>query len=136
MKIKNYLIAILAVLLLCSVVINLFQMREPVRASVVGTFLHGEQGLTGIYLVFTRDGGFMKYRQFEIIDVGEYPSIGDGIYTLQSNEGYPNTKKVLYREGRLYLFEQNGELTVFNRLSTMPSFINVIPPGEYSPQSG
>jgi len=125
-RIKNYVILLLAVLLLCSVVINLIQMQEPSGVPVVGTFLHADQGPIGLYLVFERDGSFAQYRQFEVPERGTYISVGDGIYTLQSRTGDVITQ-VLYRGEHIYMFTPDGEIMVFFRFSEIPTFINIRP---------
>jgi len=125
-RIKNYIILLLAFLLLCSIVVNLIQMREPSPLPIVGTFLHADQGFAGLYLVFEHDGSFAKYRQFEVPERGTYIPAGAGIYTLQSRAGDFITQ-VLYRGEHIYMLTPDGKIMVFLRIDTVPTFINVRP---------
>lgn len=116
-------------LLLASIILNISQMQDAPEASVVGTFLHPDEGVTGLHLVMEWDGEFMLYRQFEVLEVGTYTGLGDGIFYLQSTTS-DFSAQIVYRENNyIYLFSAGQTVLSFHRISDIPTYINVLPIG-------
>lgn len=118
---------ILGFLLLCSVLINVVQLQKPAESPMIGTFVYPYESVDAIYLVIEQNNQFMLYRQFEILEVGIYMKLGDGIYYLQSQtSGF--SAQMLYRDSDfIYLFSEEGLILDFYRISDIPSYINVSP---------
>jgi len=100
-----------------------------IRPKVIrGTFLSGDELKDGIYLVLYQDGRYAKYRQFQIIKHGTFEHRADDnyIFIFYDEDGQFSAQAIYFRfNDIIYFINEDGEIMVFNRISNVPTYVNV-----------
>lgn len=123
MNIRKMLIpALLALSLIGNLIWLCISIAPKEEKSIVGSYCDEDPGSYaaadhGEYLVFTQDGTYTRYRQFEVLERGTY-RWEKPVFYLEESAGYFDGKNTVI------LF--NGqETTAYSRFSDVPNYINV-----------
>lgn len=126
---KNTLSYILALFLIASLSL-LFQTKAAldecsIQKDISGTFSTlppDSPDDDNEYFVFS-DGGFLRYKQFEILDEGSYEKFSDYAYLLKS----PETDECITLSNKaFYLYDREKNVVLkFMKFSDTPIFINL-----------
>lgn len=109
-------------LLLYAVGLNqqLNRYRQP---RIVGTYLNGTAEMGNAeYVVFTQDGLFFRYRQFQMLETGTYETSGEGIFAVEQGA---QTEFAVLRGEEVCCGGGTGGITVYTKMDDIPTFINV-----------
>lgn len=127
---KNITAAILTILLILSVSYNIYLVSEisAGKTDIVGTFSTekpGEAPGDPQYFVFTRDGVFYYYKQFEFLEKGTYIVGG----TQVALKGGTMEADLVLCDKQLYFFDpKQNEVSAFYKISREALFVNVDKP--------
>lgn len=72
---------------------------------------------TTVYLAITMDGTYTLYRQFVLLEEGEF-NLNENSILLNSGSGYYDRRDTI-------VLWNDAEINVFTRISDIPEFINV-----------
>ena len=105
------------------------RLKNPEDESVVGTFLAGREWdvENSSYIVFQQDGSYVRYKQFEVLEEGDYLDEGQGFFALALAPGESGQGgRVVYNgSDEVVLVDAEGGAELFVRISETPTFINV-----------
>lgn len=121
--VKNYKYIILIILILIILILILFilNVEKQVNKNIVGTYIMGE-AITGDaeYFVFDNNNYYCRYKQFDVLEEGEYEKIHDNIYVLNNK----SKEHIVKNNDEIYYFNQE-EVYFYSRIDDAPIFINV-----------
>ena len=116
-------IAIIVLLLISNIVqYNSFN-RD---GTIIGTSRTGD-GMSPLdeYFIFEKDGKYVIYRQFAILESGTYEEVEDSLYLLSDGTGAQAAYALYSRsEDKVYLIRAD-EFRTFAKVSDVPFYINV-----------
>jgi hypothetical protein len=128
---KKLTVIVLAVLLCASLTLNVVQycfLTADSHQRIVGTYMTGAQSefpsADDEYLIFLSDDTYMRYRQFQIFEEGTYQVDADRVVELVSQDR-KNTTHAVWKGEQLYYFESDNGRYLFEKISDMPTMINV-----------
>ncbi len=120
---RNYKYIILITLILVLFILNLEkQINEyQMNKDVVGTYIMGE-AVTGNaeYFVFDNNNYYCRYKQFNVIQEGEYEKIHGNVYILNNEL----KEYIVYSNDEIFYFNQD-DVCFYSRIDDIPLFINV-----------
>lgn len=124
---------VILVLLAISFCINIFFITYTCYKNssasdkpIVGTYCtsNGPSG-NGIYFCFERDGNYVIYKQFNVIENGTYKKENNNIYLLKKS-GNDKSQYIIYNDNdSIHYVDSSNNVTYFSRIGDIPTYINV-----------
>lgn len=124
---KNRVVSfILLVALIISLAINTYTLtsHKDYSGNIVGTYCCGEEKDNGEYLTFRDDKTYIHYKQFSVLDEGNYVEDYENIYILNENE-QSNEIKIIFIGDTIYYNNADNDIKVYKKLSNTPMLINI-----------
>lgn len=118
---KSYwLWAVLVLSLTANLVFTVLILSHPPEKQIIGTYCMGDPSMptdTTVYLAITIDGTYTLYRQFVLLEEGEF-HLNENSILLNSGAGYYDRRDTI-------VLWNDGEINVLTRISDVPEYINV-----------
>ncbi|MEA5142698.1 MAG: hypothetical protein VB023_03865 [Oscillibacter sp.] len=118
---KSYwLLAMLVLSLTANLVFTVLTLSHPPEKQIIGTYSMGDPSMptdTTVYLAITMDGTYTLYRQFVLLEEGEF-NLNENSILLNSGSGYYDRRDTI-------VLWNDEKINVFTRISDIPEFINV-----------
>lgn len=123
--------ALVSLIAVCvfSILLNIASAQrifEAVTPSIQGTYCTNDASMPSAdneYIAFMENGTYVKYRQFHILEQGNYRKEKDGIYAVTSSSGMES--QVVCVGEKVYLSGEKRTLTAYVKFSDTPTLINV-----------
>lgn len=125
---------IFSILLIMSLLMNLVfgcTYFFPEVVTIYGTYSSDKEGLSDCqYIIFNQDGTCCRYKQFQIIEYGQYQiKYLENIIYIQSFFNVENSIEynmfISNNSKKLYLIQDGKDFISFEKISSVPTYINV-----------
>lgn len=122
---RNYKYIILIILLFILFILNVEKQNKLnylLNKDITGTYITGE-AISGDaeYLVFS-DNNYCKYKQFNIIQEGEYEKAHDNVYILNNEL----KEYIVHSNNEIYYFNlKQNEVFIYRKIADNSLYINV-----------
>ncbi|MGN0711385.1 MAG: hypothetical protein ACI4LO_06455 [Anaerovoracaceae bacterium] len=113
--IKNGIIVFLVAIIIC-LLVYIGNLRSE-SENYIGTYQKGEY-----YIVLDRDGNYLKYEQFNILDEGKYEILQDGIIEITRKNG--EIMQLIRISKGLISYEEES-MCIYKNISNNPLYINI-----------
>lgn len=119
---------VVVVLLAISLITNLYLITYnsvEKKISIVGTYCSGKQELENTeYITFDKNGKYIMYKQFEVLEKGNYSLQKEKVISLESSDN--SITNVLMGEGSvIYYIDKMSDIKCLNKISDIPTYINI-----------
>lgn len=118
---KSYWLLVMLVLsLTANMVFTVLTLSHPPEKQIKGTYCMGDPSMptdTTVYLAIAIDGTYTLYRQFVLLEEGEF--------LLKENSIFLNSVSGYYDQRDTIVLWNDGEINVFTRISDVSEYINV-----------
>lgn len=124
---KNRVVSfVLLFALIISLATNIYTTTSHKNYSdnIVGTYCYGEEKDNGEYLTFLDDKTYIHYKQFSVLDEGNYFEDYENIYILKANEQL-NEIKIIFIGDTIYYNNADNDIKVYKKISNTPMLINI-----------
>lgn len=125
-KSKNTILIIILLILVCSNLVSLsLILPKNDTKSPIGTYCTGN-GISenDRYLVLQKDGSYVLYKQFELIEKGNYWSNDSSIYSLIP-ESDSLEHSIVYNTDTIYFFDSYRGVIIYTKIDSVPTYINL-----------
>lgn len=117
---------VLIILIVCAGVIS-YSSYKSTPKNVVGTYCAGdEQSGDAKYIALNREGGYVIYEQFNLIEKGSYKKEYENMFSLKTETEGEVKQWIIYNERDLiHYINSPGSPILFVRISDIPTYINL-----------
>lgn len=127
---RNIMMLVLIALLCISICYNIKLKAELdnflIYKDIKGTYLmQNDDPHNPEYFVFSKEGNFCRYKQFQLLDKGTYENAYDNVYILKSNN---LDEYIIYSNDQFHFYDRKqNNIFTYSKVSDHEIFINIKP---------